>query len=81
MTSTVRVNLDSRSYDVVIGSGLIAQAATHLAPLLRRPKVWIVTEDRVAPLHLAHLEAALTAGGIAARALILPAGEGTKSWH
>ncbi|WP_340302193.1 3-dehydroquinate synthase [Roseobacter sp. HKCCD7870] len=81
MTSTVRVNLDSRSYDVVIGSGLIAQAATHLAPLLRRPKVWIVTEDRVAPLHMAHLEAALTAGGIAARALTLPAGEGTKSWH
>lgn len=81
MTSTVRVNLDSRSYDVVIGSGLIAQAATHLAPLLRRPKVWIVTEDRVAPLHLAHLEAALTAGGIAARALTLPAGESTKSWH
>jgi 3-dehydroquinate synthase len=81
MTSTVRVNLDSRSYDVVIGSGLIAQAATHLAPLLRRPKVWIVTEDRVAPLHLAHLEAALTAGGIAARALTLPAGEGTKSWQ
>ena len=81
MTSTVRVNLDSRSYDVVIGSGLIAQAATHLAPLLRRPKVWIVTEDRVAPWHLAHLEAALTAGGIAARALILPAGEGTKSWQ
>jgi len=81
MTSTVRVNLDSRSYDVVIGSGLIAQAATHLAPLLRRPKVWIVTEDRVAPLHLAHLEAALTAGGIAARALILPGGEGTKSWQ
>ncbi|MGB1024345.1 MAG: 3-dehydroquinate synthase [Paracoccaceae bacterium] len=81
MTSTVRVNLDSRSYDVVIGSGLIAQAATHLAPLLRRPKVWIVTEDRVAPLHLAHLEAALTTGGIAARALTLPAGEGTKSWQ
>lgn len=81
MTSTVRVNLDSRSYDVVIGSGLIAQAATHLVPLLRRPNVWIVTEDRVAPLHLAHLEAALTAGGIAARALILPAGEGTKSWQ
>ncbi len=81
MTSTVRVNLDSRSYDVVIGSGLIAQAATHLAPLLRRPKVWIVTEDRVAPLHLAHLEAALTAGGISARALTLPAGEGTKSWQ
>ena len=81
MTSPVRVNLDSRSYDVVIGSGLIAQAATHLAPLLRRPKVWIVTEDRVAPLHLAHLEAALSAGGIAASALTLPAGEGTKSWQ
>ncbi|MDA0901437.1 MAG: 3-dehydroquinate synthase [Proteobacteria bacterium] len=80
MTSTVRVNLDSRSYDVVIGSGLIAKAATHLAPLLRRPKVWIVTEDRVAPLHLAHLESALTASGITARALTLPAGEGTKSW-
>lgn len=80
MNATVRVHLNERSYDVVIGTGGIAAAPDHIAPLLKRPKVWIVTEDRVAPLHLPRLEAALRDGGITPAALTLPAGEGTKSW-
>lgn len=80
MADGVRVALGSRSYDVRIGPGLIDRAGAEIAPLLRRKRVAILTEDRVAALHLPRLQAALDAAGIAHAAHVLPAGEGTKSW-
>jgi 3-dehydroquinate synthase len=76
----VPVPLGDRAYDVLIGAGLIEAAADHLAPLLRRARVVIVTDAHVAAAHLPALTAALDAGRIAHSALILPPGEGTKSW-
>ncbi|MEZ5752473.1 MAG: 3-dehydroquinate synthase [Paracoccaceae bacterium] len=80
IVDTVRVNLGERAYDVRVGSGLIARAGDEIAPLLRRPRVMIVTEATVAGFHLAPLQSALTASGITSVALTLPAGESTKSW-
>ncbi|UWQ94142.1 3-dehydroquinate synthase [Rhodobacteraceae bacterium M385] len=80
MIDTVRVELGDRAYDVEIGSGLIASAGARIAPLLTRPKVWIVTEETVASLHLDALRAGLSAADIESDALILPPGEATKSW-
>ncbi|MCR9086450.1 MAG: 3-dehydroquinate synthase [Rhodobacteraceae bacterium] len=77
---TVSVDLGSRSYDVVIGAGLIAEAADRIGPLLTRPRVAIVTDETVAARHLDALTAALTEGGIDSAALRLPPGEGTKDW-
>jgi 3-dehydroquinate synthase len=76
----VLVALGARSYEVRIGQGLIARAGAEIAPLLRRKRLSIVTEERVAALHLAPLQAALQAAGIDSAALVLPAGESTKSW-
>ncbi|MDA5094893.1 3-dehydroquinate synthase [Aliiroseovarius sp. KMU-50] len=78
--TTVHVPLGDRAYDVRIGAGLIDCAGREIAPLLPRPKVWIVTEETVAGLHLDALKAGLGKEGIASEALILPPGEGTKSW-
>ena len=80
MTRTVHVDLAERSYEVRIGQGLIARAGDAIAPLLARPQVWVLTDDRVAALHLDALRAGLDTRGIAARALARPAGETTKSW-
>ncbi|MEV8465564.1 3-dehydroquinate synthase [Fluviibacterium sp. DFM31] len=77
---TVHVPLGDRAYDVHIGPGLLADAGRHIAPLLKRPRVAIVTDDNVAARHLAGLEAALAAAGIDSSALVLPAGESTKGW-
>ena len=77
---TVRVDLGARSYDVRIGAGLIEAAGAEIAPLLRRPRVAIVTDESVAALHLARFQAGLAAAGIASTALSLPAGEATKGW-
>lgn len=79
-TETVHVNLPGRAYDVVIGAELLAEAGTRILPFLTRPRVVIVTEKTVAALHLEALQSGLRAAGIAPEALILPAGEGTKSW-
>ncbi|MFM2391955.1 MAG: hypothetical protein RLZZ437_3510 [Pseudomonadota bacterium] len=76
----VHVDLGSRSYDVLIGAGLIAGAGRQIDPFLRRKRVCIVTDSHVGPLHLARLEAALAEAGIRATSLILPAGEATKGW-
>lgn len=77
---TVRVDLPGRAYDIMIGTGLLEQAATHLQPLLRRKRVAIVTETRVAAHHLQTLLETFSDAGIAASTLILPPGEGTKDW-
>jgi 3-dehydroquinate synthase len=80
MMQTVHVALGDRAYDVRISAGLIADAGGEIAPLLRRPKVWIVTETNVAGLHLDALQDGLRQAGITSEALILPPGEATKSW-
>ena len=77
---TVTVALGARSYDVVIEAGVLAHAATRIAPLLKRAWVPIVTDTAVAALHLPALQASLDAAGIAHDTLVLAAGEGTKGW-
>lgn len=80
MRETVHVPLGDRAYDVLIGPGLLAEAGALISPLLPRPRVAIVTETRVAALHLDALRAGLADASIEAVALELPPGEATKSW-
>lgn len=77
---TVAVNLGSRSYDVRIGRGLLAEAARQIAPLLRRQKVAVITDETVAGAHLMQLASSFTKHGITMTALSLPPGEATKGW-
>jgi 3-dehydroquinate synthase len=77
----VEVDLGTRSYEVRIGAGLIGRAGAEIAPLLRRKRVAIVTDETVAAAHLPALTAALQAEGIVSSSLALPAGEGTKGWE
>ncbi|MEM7076704.1 MAG: 3-dehydroquinate synthase [Pseudomonadota bacterium] len=80
MLERVHVPLDTRAYDVLIGSGLLSEAARHIAPFLARPQVAIVSDATVARLHLPALQASLDAAGITYHAMVLPPGEATKSW-
>ncbi|MFP4273910.1 MAG: 3-dehydroquinate synthase [Paracoccaceae bacterium] len=80
MTETLRVALGERAYDIRIGPGLLGRAGAEIAPLLERPRVAVLTDETVAPLHLETLRAGLAAEGIALEALALPAGEATKCW-
>ena len=79
-TITVPVNLGERSYDILIAPGLLARAGSLIAPHLKRPVTAIISDENVSNLHLATLQASLDAAGIAHSAIILPAGEATKSY-
>ena len=57
--TTVEVSLGTRSYDIVIGRGLLASLGTRIAALRPGAKAVIVTDDNVARCHLAPTEAAL----------------------
>ena len=74
MIETVNVPLPGREYDVRIGEGLLARAGAEISPLLHRPRVAVVSDETVAAAHLATLESALAAEGIAMVALALPPG-------
>ena len=78
---TVPVALGERSYDILVGAGLVARAAELLRPVLSRAVTAIVTDEQVAKLHLPALQAALDAGGIQHRAIVVPAGEQTKDFR
>jgi 3-dehydroquinate synthase len=77
---SLRVELAERSYDILIGDGLVGCAGELIADVLARPRVVIVTDNNVAELHLNTLTDSLTASEIAFDSIILPAGEGSKDF-
>jgi 3-dehydroquinate synthase len=77
----VRVELDARSYDIVIGRGLLASLGARIGALRPGAKAVIVTDENVARHHLAAAEASLSQGGIAASRVIVPPGESSKSYR
>lgn len=79
MTETVRVALGARSYDIEIGENLIDRAAQSLSPILKRPRVYVVTDETVAGLWWDRLVAGLKPGGIEAERFVLAPGEASKS--
>ena len=76
----VKVGLGARAYDVVIGHGLIGTAGARIAPLLKRPRLAVVSDETVWGLHGQRLSASLAAAGLAVHPLVLPPGEQTKSF-
>ena len=76
----VPVELGARRYEVRIGEGLLQDAAQHLAPLLHRRKVAVITDETVASRHLMALASGFEAAGITLTALTIPPGESSKGW-
>jgi 3-dehydroquinate synthase len=78
--AVVRVALDARGYDIVIGRGLIASLGARVEALRPHAKTFIVTDGNVELHHLDAVESALAESGVAYSRLIVPPGEGSKSF-
>src|SRR5262245_5277490 len=75
----VKVALGERSYDIVIGRGILASLGRRIAALRPAASVAIVSDETVGRLWLAATREAL--GDIdAAVPVIVPAGEHSKSF-
>jgi 3-dehydroquinate synthase len=76
----IRVGLDSRAYDIVIGPGLLGKAGALIKDVVGDRQLLIVSDTNVAKLYRVKLEASLEAAGLKALpAIVVPAGEASKS--
>jgi 3-dehydroquinate synthase len=75
----VTVKLSNNSYDVVIGSGLLAQAGARLKELGFSGKAVIVTDSKVRGLYAGKLKQDLEDSGFQTLLIELPQGEEQKS--
>ena len=78
-STEVTVDLGERSYNIVIGAGLIAHAADYLAAVAPSRRVIIVTDENVAVLWLEKLKTVLSRANYHILTRVLTPGEQTKS--
>ncbi len=78
--TTVPVQLGDRSYEILIGDGLIDRAGEEISRVLPGVRAAIITDENVALAQLERLKVSLAASGIAATPVIIPAGEKSKSF-
>ena len=67
------------AYDVVVARGLLAEAGAKIAPIARGRTV-IISDETVAAIHGAALQASLEAAGVRSEIVAVPAGEASKSF-
>jgi len=75
----VPVDLGTRSYDIVMGAGVLQTALTRLATALAGRHAMLVTADSLRERYAEPLARDLGAGGFAVALTSVPAGEGSKS--
>lgn len=73
----LRVELGERAYPIVVGPGLIDDAARLRASIPAGAA--IVTSERIAPLYLGRITAALRGAGVPTIEVVLPDGESAKT--
>jgi len=76
----VNVGLGARAYDIVIGRGVLASLGERIKALRPSAKCTVVCDATVAKLHLAAAEAALKSAQPGSTAIVVPGGEGSKSY-
>ncbi|MPT23244.1 MAG: 3-dehydroquinate synthase [Starkeya sp.] len=72
------VGLGDRSYDIVIGPGLLAEAGARIAALRPGARIGIVTDRNVADRHLGVVEASLREAGLTPTPILVEPGEKSK---
>jgi 3-dehydroquinate synthase len=78
---TIRLNLAERSYDILVGDGLIREAGWLIREHGIRGRIMVVTNSTVAGWYLGPLLNSLTAAGYQADSMLIPDGEIYKSWE
>lgn len=76
---TVRVELDERSYDILIGYGCLDQLGTLYVDRGLGKTAAIVTNPTVAELYLDVVQASLEAAGVSVTVITVPDGEAYKT--
>ena len=79
MTRIITVGLGDRAYAIHVGNGLLAQAGALIKPFAKGV-LPVVTDSHVGEIHLASFLQAMGKSGLDARSIVMPPGEGSKSF-
>ncbi|MEL6828709.1 MAG: 3-dehydroquinate synthase [Pseudomonadota bacterium] len=77
---SVPVSLGNRSYDILIGSGLLSELGQHVASLTKQKRVFVVSDETVWDLYEDDVVAALKRAGLTSHVHTVAPGESSKSW-
>jgi 3-dehydroquinate synthase len=75
----LRAELTSRSYEVLVARGALAELGAGLVPLRPAGHVVVCCDDNVAPLYLETASESLRGAGFGVSHIVIPAGEAQKS--
>ncbi len=78
---SLRVELGERSYDIMVGAELLADAGALIAPVLASRRVIIISDKTVAAAYADGLAKSLQAEGIRSELLTVAPGEAAKSFE
>ena len=79
LTDSLQVNLGKRSYDILVGEGLLASAGDHICRATGDGTCWIISDENVAPHYLGAVAQSLSEKALKVTEIILPAGEEHKN--
>ena len=79
MTRIITVGLGERAYAIHVGHGLLAGAGALIKPFAKGV-LPVVTDSHVGEIHLALFLQVMGKAGLDARPIVLPPGEGSKSF-
>ena len=75
---TIRVSA-SRSYDVVVGSGLLGECGARVAEVIAQCTAALISDSTVAPLYADKVRSSMEAAGFRVVTRVFPAGERSKN--
>ncbi|AGA65124.1 3-dehydroquinate synthase [Liberibacter crescens BT-1] len=78
---SIRINLQERSYDILVGSGMLSVSGNKISALIKGRQALVVTDSNVFKYHFQKLEESLMKAGFIVTLITLPVGEKTKSFN
>ncbi|MEZ5679783.1 MAG: 3-dehydroquinate synthase [Erythrobacter sp.] len=78
--AVIPVELAGRSYEVLVGSGLLDDAAVQAQQFLRKKRIPVVADENAWAAHGDRLTHSLASDGYEIALYRVPSGEGSKSW-
>ena len=75
----LHINLAEHSYDIVIQRGAFQEVGKWVKGLWQPQRIAVITDSNVSPIYGQVIIDALTHEGFAAKLLVVPAGEQSKS--
>lgn len=80
-SSKIKLDLGKRSYDIIIGENSSQKLPEYLQKIGNFSKIFIVSDNNVAKIHLESLQNILNKAQIRHHSIILEAGEKTKDFY